>query len=142
MACSISAQESSSLLNIACQALKDLPEVEFWVKPHPYLRIKDLLRHGGIDVKNIPFIIKDQPIEEVLTQSSIVIVGESSVSLEALALGCSVVIVNVPEWMNMSPVKDVQSPMIQTVNNPQQLRAHILGIINSKKEYPSSRAQV
>lgn len=129
---SISPLESSSILNMIYESLHNVKGIEAWVKPHPFLRIEEVFTLSGIQPDNCSFLIKNEPIEKLLAETRIVIVGESSVSTEALALGCEVVIVNVPEWINMSPLKDVKAGMIRIVSSQEELRQTILDIFKEK----------
>ena len=129
---SISPLESSSILNVIYESLYTVKSVEFWVKPHPFLQIEEVFMLSGINLDNCSFLIKNEPIEKLLAEARIAIVGESSVSIEALALGCEVVIVNAPEWINMSPLKDMKAGMVKTTRSQEELRQTILDIFKEK----------
>ena len=135
LAFSISPEESSSILTITYESLKDLKDKEVWVKPHPFLDLKRVLELSGIPEENFPFKLKTGPIEDLLSDARVVIVGESGVSIEALAFGCDVVTVNVPEWINMSPLRYVKTEMTRVANSPEELRQIVTGIF--KEEYRS-----
>ncbi len=129
---SISPEESSSILNLAYESFKETADIEIWVKPHPLLEFEEVLRFSNISKESLPFQIKNGPIEDLLSEARIVIVGESSVSIEALTFGCEVVIVNVPEWINMSSLRYVRSELIRTVNSPEELRQTVSNIFNEE----------
>lgn len=137
LAFSISPEESSSILNIVYEAFKDKPDVEVWLRPHPALRLENVFKLSGMSVKNFPFKIKNGRLEDILLKVKVVIAGESSVSIEAIACGCNVVIVEVPEWINMSPLKGIYSQVIKTADSPQSLQGVILSIF--QEEYDSQR---
>ena len=126
VAFSISPQESSAILATVYQALKDVKEIKVWIKPHPFVNLDDVLRLAGLRRENFPFEIRGDSHESLLAQAKIVIVGESSVSLIALALGCEIVLVNVPEWINMSPLRNIAMNQIRTVNSPDELGNKVL----------------
>ncbi len=129
IACSISPEESSSIGKFVYEAYRDDPQTEIWLKPHPFLPIEKLIEAMGVTQNGIPFKIKYDPIEELLREAKVVVVGESGVSIEALALGCEVMIVNGAEWINMSPLKDVRSSIVHTVNTPDELKSKISAIL-------------
>jgi len=131
--CSINPKESSSILNIASDSLKDLENVEIWIKPHPFLQIKKVFELTGLSEEGTSFKIKNGPIGDLLSEARMVIVGESGVSLEALAYGCKVLIVNTPEWINMSPLKDAKSEILRSINSPEELKQTVIDIF--KEDY-------
>ena len=63
-----------------------------------------------------------------MPQAKIVIVGESSVSLVALSFGCEIVLLNVPEWINMSPLRNIAIGQIRTASSPEELAKTVLGL--------------
>jgi len=133
LAFSISPEESSSLLTIAYEALKDLKDREVWVKPHPFLDLQKVLDLSGIGRLDFSFKVKTGPIENFLSEARVVIVGESGVSVEALAFGCEIIFVNVPEWINMSSLRFVKTEMFITVNTPEELKQTVIDLF--KEEY-------
>ena len=67
-----------------------------------------------------------------VSEARIVIVGESGAALEALVFDCEIIIVNVPEWINMSPLKYIKAPMIRTANSPDELRQMVINIFKGE----------
>lgn len=130
LAFSISPYESSSILSVACESLRGLKDIELWLKPHPFLQTEKVFELAGLRKENSPFQIKNRPIEELLSEARILIVGESGVSLEALAYGCNVIIVDVPEWINMSTLKDVKADIVRFISLPEGLRQAVIEIFN------------
>jgi len=129
---SISAEWSSALLKMTLEALKDIREIEVWVKPHPFLEMQ-AISHVLEDVKMQSHIqVKKEPIEQLLSKAKIIVIGESSVALEALAFGCAVIIVDMPETVNMSPLRNVKAKMIKTVNSVSELEGTVIEIMNDK----------
>jgi hypothetical protein len=64
--------------------------------------------------------------------------SQSGVSFEALAYGCEVVIVNTPEQINMSPLKNVQSDLIWHAQTIQEVRNIILNILDREIDVKNS----
>lgn len=134
LAFSISPEESSSILNVVYEAFKDRPEIEVWLQPHPSLRLQSVFELSGIPMKGQPFKINGGTLSDALLKARVVIAGESSVSIEAIACGCEVVIVNVPEWISMSPLKNIESGIVRSVSSPQELRTTIIDIFQNKQD--------
>ncbi|MBF0403300.1 hypothetical protein [Candidatus Magnetominusculus xianensis] len=128
LACSISIYESSSMLNVLYEALNNEPGIEVWIKPHPFLQIEKLFQYSGIEMKSCSFKIINEPIGTLLQRARVVVVGESSVCIEAIAFGCDVFIVNSPEWISMSPLTKTRASMINTVSSADELKRQAVRI--------------
>jgi len=129
---SIHPKESCSILMAAYEAFKDYKEIPVWVKTHPYLSldvIRNLLK-GRVD--EIPFPVKEGSLDTFLSEARIVIAGETTTSIEALAYGCELINIDSPDWINMSPLKTMNCPFIRTVASPQELRQAVVGILSEK----------
>lgn len=125
---SVNPEESASILAIAYEALKDLKDIEVWVKPHPFLNLERFFDVSGISREDFHFQLKEGPIEDFLSEARIAIVGESTATLEALAFDCEVIVVNVPEWINMSPLKYIKTEMSRSADSPEELRQMVVDI--------------
>ncbi|UCD54980.1 MAG: hypothetical protein JSV93_05545 [Candidatus Omnitrophota bacterium] len=141
LALSISTEESSSILNITYQALNQLKEMEVWIRPHPFASVEDIFKTSGISKKNLTFSIRNEPIEKLLSEAHIVIVGFSGVSVEAVAFGCRIVTVNVPEWINMSALKDIKSEIVKTAGSPAELREIVIKITKEKYDFQMIKSE-
>jgi len=130
LAFSISDKESSSLFSVVYDAFKNHPDIEVWIKPHPFQKCDYVLSLLGLNRDTCPFRIVNQPIENLLDEVRIVVVGESSVSLQALLCGCDLVLVNVPEWLNMSPVYNLGLANVHQVSSSLELREKVKNIFS------------
>ena len=118
---------------MVCESLIGLKNIEVWIKSHPFLQIKKVFELSGLLKNANSFQIKKELIGNLLSDARIVITGESSVCVEALIYGCNVLLINAPDWINMSPLKGIKSEMIRTVNSPKELRQAVIDIF--KEEY-------
>ena len=134
---SIGSEESSAILNVAYESLRDLKDIEVWIKAHPFLSLEKVFELSGISNRDICFKVKDGPIEDLLSEARMVIVGQSGVSVQALLYGCQVVTVNVPEWINISPLEGIKTRMVKTVDSPDELRQIVIDIF--KEAYKPER---
>jgi len=130
LALSISPEESSAFLQIVVEAFKN-PGFDLLIKPHPALDISEAFEKSGLSRKDFPFKIVSGSIEPFLQEAKIVISGESGVSIEAIGLGCYVINLNNPHWINMSPLKNIVSPLIREVNTPEELSENVHQILKS-----------
>ena len=92
---------------------------------HPCIRIERIIKLAELTKESLFFRIKNEPLGDLLSEARVVIAGESSVSFEALAHGCEVLVVNTCEWINMSPLNGITSSAVAYVNSAQELREKI-----------------
>jgi|ETNmetMinimDraft_20_1059909.scaffolds.fasta_scaffold07347_2 surface carbohydrate biosynthesis protein (TIGR04326 family) len=132
IALSIGFEESVVLLNFIYEGFmtyNSTNSFKIWIKPHPFLNIKRVLENTNIDFENTSFEIKEDPIENLLSMAKVVLAGgESGVSLEALAFGCKVISLNLPEGINMSSLRNVQSDCVIVASSSKEL----ISIVNKQ----------
>lgn len=131
LAFSLNIAESSSLLSFVSEALQGLKDVQLWIKPHPFLSIDAVFRYAGISREAFHFEIKHDSIEELFPHVRVVIAGQSSIAFEALAFGCELITVNMPEQINMSPLKHVKSDFLWNTSSTDGLRKRVESILKS-----------
>ena len=150
---SISAEESSSILSVSYEAFKDMKDVEVWIKPHPFLNLDKVFVLAGVSKHESGFEVKEGSLKEFLPEAWIAVTGESSAAIEALAFGCRVLIVNTPEWINLSPLRFVDTDLVDTVNSPRELKQKVVDICeqwdldsrfrgNDKERYEEEKRRV
>lgn len=132
--CSINAEESNAIISIVEDAFAEDNDVDIWIKPHPFLDMKRVIEISNNFKGDKRITTRNDDIKALCLESKVVIVGESSVSLQAMALGCHVVIVKVPEIMCMSPLKQIESNLISSVNSADELRREVKRLIKIKKD--------
>ena len=133
---SINRVECGAILNVINEAFYDEKEInmgEIWVRFHPFLNIKRTLEQAKLKENALSFKIKREKLEDLLPEVKVVIVGETSAALEALAFGAKVIIINVPELIDMSPLREVNSDLIERVSSVEELRIKANEFI--KEEY-------
>ena len=91
---SIDAKETRALLAFADAARAKVPDLRFVVRLHPFARV-DVADRWEED---------DGPLVELLASVSRVIVGSSSVALEAIASGCDVIQPLLPDAIQTGPL--------------------------------------
>lgn len=127
-ASSISAEESGAIVNMIHEAFGKDNEVEVWIKCHPSLKLDEMLRVAGLRQDDLRFDIKQNSVESLLPKVKAVLVGETSVALEALAFGAKVVLLNIPEFISMSALRGERSDIIRTASSPEELRQTVIDI--------------
>ena len=134
VAFSISIQESAAILNTVYEGLRDTTDIKVWLKPHPFLRMDLVFKKSGISPGDVQFEIRGGQIERLLPDVKGVIISESGVALEALAYGCKIISINLPDMINMSPLRGIQSSWIRHVNSADELREAVNELVREDKE--------
>ena len=129
---SIHPRESFSVLSAAYEAFKGASGISIQVKPHPYLNLDEVSKLFRGRFKGMPFSIKEGSLKDALSEARIIIAGETTASIEALAYGCELINVDSPYWINMSPLRSVRSSVIRTVGSPAELKAAAFDILARK----------
>lgn len=139
VAFSISIEESSAVLTIVHEALKNEKNLTVWLKPHPFLSFKSVLDKTGITISD-HFMIKNNSLEELLPYVKGVIINESSAAIEALAYDCRIFSINMPEIVNMSQLRNIRSDLVKIVNSPEELRTDVCELMEKteKVDYEES----
>jgi surface carbohydrate biosynthesis protein (TIGR04326 family) len=138
---SINLNESCAILNNVLEGLRNEERLKIIIKTHPFLgvEVEEVLSRLKMDLRDILFEFVDDHIEDLLAISKVVIAGESGVSVEAFAFGCRVIILDIPEIINMSPLRYIKSDLVRTVDSPDKLRENIYKSIN---DYNLSKGHV
>ncbi|MBI5077285.1 hypothetical protein HZB94_02805 [Candidatus Falkowbacteria bacterium] len=105
VATSASRAETEEIISLVKSAFYGTNSFKIWFKGHPTLPLDGVFKKLEIESIENNFCIRQRPINELLQNAKILIVGDSAVALEALALGCYVVIPVLSAWMFMSPLK-------------------------------------
>ncbi|MBF0540427.1 MAG: hypothetical protein HQK91_03115 [Nitrospirae bacterium] len=121
IALSIGILENAAIVETAYLAFKDKPEIEIRLKPHPFTDLEAVLKLAGISKEDLTFKIIGGGIADALRDAKILIAGETGVAVESLAFGCRVVLINNPQWINLSSLRGIDSPLIKTVNSSEEL---------------------
>lgn len=129
MALSISSEEAKSSIRFLREAFLGWKNGEIWVRPHPFLDLKKVLKRDGLHPLPPPFRMMNGPLYPLLETAPIVIVGESSVTLEALAHGCAIMAIDSPEWVNMSPLRGYGTTAYRSFDSPKVLREEVDGLL-------------
>jgi surface carbohydrate biosynthesis protein (TIGR04326 family) len=125
VALSIAPSEAAATLAYLRGALRDWNRGEVWVRAHPFLDIERRRRSPGEPFLPENCRLARGPLSDQLRSAAVVIAGESSVTLEALAHGCPIIAVNAPDCLNMSPLRDYGTDAYVAVSTPAALRYEI-----------------
>ncbi|NQT49998.1 hypothetical protein HQ571_04850 [Candidatus Kuenenbacteria bacterium] len=109
VATSTDKKESEELITLAYSTFSKLKNFKIWFKGHPDLPIGKILKQEQIPIDNKFFFHKTNPIDTLLPQTTVLLVGDSSVAIEALAFGCKVIIPVSCNCMFLSPLKGFEN---------------------------------
>lgn len=118
---SMNRKETMSLILLINAAFPKKQKFRIWLKEHPATPINYLLKLLNIDIQECGYEIKDGPIDKLLKDATVVVVGDSTVSLEAIGFGCKVILPVFCDNVMMNPLFDFDKYFIK-VFNPDELR--------------------
>lgn len=99
----IELKESLTLARLVKASFPEGEEgVEIWFKGHPALPVRKIFEEAGLDEGK--YAVKEGAVSEFLAVSDAVLVGASTVAVEALAFGCEVLVYINAETLNQSPL--------------------------------------
>ena len=101
----MNASETKALLSLVYVATAQGLDIEVWIKGHPSLSVEKLCASLGINFREKQWKICKEDIREILPFVHFVLIPDGSISFEALAFGCQVLI---PIFANIMP----NSPLI------------------------------
>ncbi len=118
---SIDHVETASLISLLNAAFPEEQRFKIWLKGHPALPIEGILKSLNIDSRKCGYEIKNNPIDTLLKDATIVMAGATTVGIEALAFGCKVILPFFSDQMFMSPLAGFDK-FYNKVCNPQELK--------------------
>lgn len=118
---SIDRTESLALLEMVIAAFPRGREFEIRFKGHPSMPFEPLFDEVGIDVTTAGYNLCKGDIVNCLEGASAVLISASTVGMEALALGCEVIVPVFPDSIQMNPVADFPD-RCRIISTPEDLR--------------------
>ncbi len=125
---SISEIENRSLAAFIYQAFPGPEAFEIWFKAHPMAPFESAFKALGIDTSETGYVIRGGSIADALAVSSAVFVPTSTVSIEALAFECEVIIPVLPDSMLMNPLSDYED-FYHKITKPCDLKKTVEAIL-------------
>lgn len=101
--------ETKSLITIVYSVFPQAKEFDIWFKGYPYTPISPILRELKIDAMTANYKVFYEDIGNLLAQAHIVFVPSSSVAIEALAYGCTVIVPCLADKMQLNPLVDYET---------------------------------
>jgi surface carbohydrate biosynthesis protein (TIGR04326 family) len=124
--------ETKSLITLVYKAFPQSQTFEIWLKGSPVNPLEPLMKELGIDSQKANYHISQKPVSELLPATTIALVANTTVAIEALAFGCSLIIPLFADTMMMNPAVSTDENF-QFVSNPAQLQKQVEEIIQNKK---------
>jgi surface carbohydrate biosynthesis protein (TIGR04326 family) len=124
--------ETKSLITMVYQAFPVANDFEIWFKGSPVNPVEPLLTQLGIDALKANYKICHAAVADLLPAAAIALVANTTVAIEALALGCELIIPLFADTMMMNPA--VSSGLdYQLVSHPQQLYECVTNLLQMSK---------
>ncbi len=100
--------ETRALVSLVYAAFPKADRFDIWFKGHPSMPVEEIFEELAIDVAKTGYAICRDNISEYLGQAWAMLVSTSTVSIEALAFGCEVIIPFFPDTMLINPLADCE----------------------------------
>ncbi len=145
VALSIHPKEAKEVISICLEAFNKEKEISVVFKGHPSTPVLSLFNSLKIDSLSPPFSISDTPLSDLLFDAKIIVVTESSATLEGLACYCQVVIPRLTTVLDLNPITGLTdfpihvnsanelqrvSQKIMEQEDPPYKREHALSFLN------------
>ena len=130
---SINKIETKALVFMVHNAFPQIHEFDIWFKAHPRCPFETIFKELGINDKKSGYIIRNDSISDVLKMAKVVFVPTSTVSIEALAFGCEVIIPLLPDSIMMNPLID-HDGLFYKISSPKELKEIVNTIINKEDD--------
>lgn len=101
---SYDSKETKANLSLLIHAFPSASEFPILLKGHPSCSLGQLCKELGVDVNKSGYQLVDGDINELLRQVTIAIVGTSTACIDALGMGCHVIIPVLNDALNLSPL--------------------------------------
>ncbi len=124
--------EDQALISLFYEAFPQPSAFKVWLREHPCLPFKQTLDEVNMDISNRGRIVKDRSLKDLLEAAKVVIVGNSTVALEALMTGCKVITPVFNNSMFMSPLQGFEK-YYSKVRNAEELRSAVEESLGNSK---------
>ncbi len=98
--------EAKSMIWMIHNAFPRTDQFEIWFKPHPTINIHQIFANLKIDYQKCGYQITEKNMSDLLPKAQAVMVGSSTVAIEALAYGCEIIVPIFANVLSMSPLMD------------------------------------
>lgn len=101
-------EEAKALFSLVYAAFPKADLFDIWFKGHPSMPVEDIFKELAIDISGTGYVIHHNNISEYFPNAWAVLVSTSTVSMEALAFGCEVIIPVLADVMLINPLTDFE----------------------------------
>lgn len=135
VALSIIKEEIEEMLLMLFQSFRNENICTFIIRPHPATSfIEDIIKTSGMNSGGNKFILDvDTPLESLLITARAAIVSSSTVSLNAIACQCPVVIPRLSGMVDMNPLSHIVDGLVIYADSQDELRTAIRSVMDSKE---------
>ena len=123
----ISPAETKELLRFVYQAFGKEEGYSIMIKAHPFCPIESILKSFLSQFEKSVFQFTNTPLEQLLLDSKVLVVTESSSALEGLSCQCRIIIPRLAGTLNLNPLAGISDFPVY-VYDPQELR-RVTGVL-------------
>jgi len=131
------AKETSLLISFFQTAFRGSQPFKVWIKGHPMTPVEEVFELLKIDYQKCGYEIKKNPVSTLLEKATMVLVGFSTVGVEALTCGCQVFIPVFSDQMFISSLLGFERYYSQVIS-PQDFKDEIEKFIKYGKKFESN----
>lgn len=127
--------EMIALLTMLHQAYPKAEKFAIWIKASPVMPVEPLFAELHIDLPTTQYKIFHSDVSELLSQVDIALIANTTVAIEAAAMGCPVIVPVFADTLLMNPIVGTQATYFE-VSNVNQLKATIEKLLQEpRKKY-------
>jgi surface carbohydrate biosynthesis protein (TIGR04326 family) len=102
-------RETRALISLVYAAFPKAAQFDIWFKGHPSMPVEEIFKELGIDVSKTDYTILRDNVSEYFAQAWAMLVSTSTVSIEALAFGCEVIVPIFSDTMLINSLADCEN---------------------------------
>ena len=140
VALSISPREAKEVISICLDAFNKKEGLAVIFKGHPCNPVLPLLEELKIGSLRPPFFISDTPLSDLLSEAKIIIVTESSATLEGLACHCQIIIPQLVGAVDLNPLTGLTDLAMYVGSSDELYNAADNILKNNNPPYPRDTA--
>lgn len=124
--------EMIALLTMFYQAYPQACDFEVWIKASPVMPVEPIFREIGIDITKTNYQIFHADVSKLLSQVDIALIANTTVAIEAAAIGCPVLVPVFADTLLMNPIIGTQAHYIE-VGSVEELKTAIKKLLRAPK---------
>ncbi len=128
---SIDRATTKGLVSLIVESFSKSPKIKIWLKGHPSCPIDEILASMGFPLEKGFYTVKEGSVESCLQEARWIVASSSTVSIEALAYGCQILVPFFGNSICLSPILGFKD-FYQEVFSPQDLQEVVISSLRQE----------